>query len=325
MRRRQIATAALNLALLAAGSGAARAQGGSGPLTLIVPFPPGGIVDTIGRLLAHRVGQILNQATVVENRAGAGSAIGAAQVASSRPDGQTILFGGIPQAIIPSLQPNLQPSDPLAAFAAVGTTHTTPYILHVHRGLPVNTVQEFVAWAKARPGQINAATTGQGAGPHLTWELFSRTVGIQAEIIHHRGGVPAILDIQANRAQVMFSTALEAIQAQRAEQSRPIAVTSAERLAILPDLPTLAESGLPGFDVLSWGAWYAPAGSPAPVLARISAALEEALQDPAIRARFDDLGVTPAYEAPEASRARLASELNRWGRLIREARLQTTS
>lgn len=319
MHRRTFTAASLGLAALAP---AARAQGSDRALSLVVPFPPGGIVDTLGRLLAQKVGDVLGQSVVIENRAGAGSAIGAAQVANSRPDGTTVLFGGIPQAIIPSLQPNLQPADPLAAFAAVGTTHTTPYILHVHRGLPVNTLEEFVAWAKARPGQVNAATTGQGAGPHLTWELFSRAVGIQAEIIHHRGGVPAILDIQANRAQVMFSTALEAIQAFRAEQSRPIAVTSAERMDILPDLRTVAESGLPDFEVLSWGAWYVPAASPAPQVARLAAALEEALKDTALRARFLDLGVAPLYEAPTAARGRLAAELDRWGRLIREAHLQ---
>lgn len=319
MRRRHLPALLLGLPT------PALAQGSDRPLTLVVPFPPGGIVDTLGRLLAQKIGQTLNVQTVIENRAGAGSAIGAAHVAAARPDGNTILFGGIPQAIIPSLQPNLPPADPLRAFAPVATTHTTPYILHVHRGLPVNSLPEFLAWARANQGRINIATTGQGAGPHLTWELFSHTLGIRAEVIHHRGGVPAILDIQAGRAQAMFSTALEAIQALRAEQSRPIGITSAQRLELLPEVRTVSETLIPGFEVLSWGAFYAPAGSPPEQLRRLSAAVEQALADEAVKARFLDLGVTPAFEGPEQSRARLVSELDRWGGLIRAAQLQSAS
>ena len=292
------------------------------PLNLVIPFPPGGIVDTLGRLTAEHVARKLGQPVTVENRPGAGSAIGNAQVASARPDGYTVLSGGIGLAIIPNLQPELAPQDPATALDPVAHTSRTAYVLHINRSLPVNTLAEFVTWARARGPQLNAATSGLGTGVHLTWELFRRRAGItEGEILHYRGGVPAILDIQAGRADFAWSTALEAIQAMRAGQTRPIAVTSVRRIEALPDTPTVIESGYPDFEVQSWSGWYVPAGTPPATIARLSAALEEALADADLRARFGSWGVEAAYGPPELLRETLLRETARWGDLIREARI----
>jgi tripartite-type tricarboxylate transporter receptor subunit TctC len=332
MRRRDLGTLGLAAASFSAPfcGGAARAQGGlaipTRPPTLVIPFPPGGIVDTVGRMTAERVGPQLGQTIVIENRPGAGSAVANAHVAASRPDGTTILAGGIGLAIIPNLQPQLEPRDPRKALAPVGGSTSTPYILHVNRGLPVSTLDEFVAWAKRRGAELNAATSGIGTGVHLVWELFRRRAGItEGEIIHFRGGVPAITDIAAGRADFMWGTALEAIQAMRAGQTKPIAVTSLRRLAALPDLPTVAESGYPDFEVTSWAGWYVAAGTPAPIVARLSAALEAGLADRELAARLEALGVQVRFQPPAALAALLEAEILRWGRLIAEAGVRMES
>lgn len=318
MRRRAL----LALAILAPGGARAQAPAAfpTRPITLVIPFPPGGIVDTTGRMIAERAARHLGQPVVIENRPGAGSAIANAQVAQARPDGYTVLAGGIGLAILPPLRPDLEPRDPMRALAAVAGTHTTPYILHVHRGLPVQTLAEFVAWAKARGPALNAATSGAGTGVHLTWELFRRRAGIaEGEIVHFRGGAQAITEVAAGRADFIWSTALEAIQAHRAGQTRPIAVTARRRLAAMPELPTVAESGFPGFEVASFAGWFAPAGTPAPVIARLEAALRAAVSEPELVARFQDFGVEARFQTSAELAATLAAEHALWGRLIREA------
>ncbi|MDO9712871.1 Bug family tripartite tricarboxylate transporter substrate binding protein [Paracraurococcus lichenis] len=320
MRRRDL----LALAALPGSAPAATQQAWpTRSINLVIPFPPGGIVDTLGRTTAERVARVLGQPVTIENRPGAGSAIGNAQVAAARPDGYTVLSGGIGLAIIPNLQPGLAPQDPATALDPVAHTSRTAYVLHINRGLPVNSLAEFVAWARTRGPNLNAATSGLGIGVHLTWELFRRQAGLlEGEVLHYRGGVPAILDIQAGRADFAWSTALEAIQAMRAGQTRPIAVTAAQRIAALPDTPTVIESGYPGFEVQSWSGWYVPAGTPPPIIARLSAALEEALADPDLRARFTEWGVEAAYGPPAMLRETLLRETRRWGQLIREAKIE---
>ncbi|WP_149539458.1 Bug family tripartite tricarboxylate transporter substrate binding protein [Siccirubricoccus phaeus] len=294
------------------------------PVTLVIPFPPGGIVDTVGRLMASRAQPLLGQPVLVENRPGAGSALANAYVAQAKPDGYTVLAGGIGLAILPNLQPDLPPADPRRAFLPVAQTTTTAYVLHIHKALPVQSLPEFVAWARAQGPALNAATSGQGTGPHLTWELFRREAGLGGEVLHYRGGVPAILDIQAGRAHFMWGTALEAIQAQRAGQTRPIAITSAARIPALPETPTVSESGWPGFEVNSWSGWYLPAGTPQPVAARLAEVLREVLAGPELRATLTANGVEAAWAPAETLAATLEAETQRWGRLIRQAGITAT-
>lgn len=288
--------------------------------TLVIPFPPGGIVDTAGRMLAERASRVLGQGIIIENRPGAGSAIGNLHVAQSRPDGYTLLSGGIGLATIPNFRPDLEPRDPRTAFVAVAGTYTVPYILHINRNLPVRDLAEFVEWAKRRGPALNIATSGLGTGTHLVGELFKRRAGfVGGETVHFRGGVQAYTEIAAGRADAMWSTTLEAIQAMRANQTRPIAVTSARRLATLPALPTVAESGFSGFAVASFAGWFAPAGTPALVVSRLAEALRIAVNDPDLRARFDEYGMEAQFQTGPELAATLDAELRLWGGLIREA------
>lgn len=287
---------------------------------LVIPFPPGGIVDTAGRMLAERAARHLGQNIIIENRPGAGSAIGNLAVAQARPDGYTILSGGIGLATIPNFRPDLEPRDPRTAFAAVAGTYTVPYILHINRNLPVRDLAEFVAWARQRGPAMNTATSGAGSGTHLVGELFRRRAGLPTgEVIHFRGGVQAYTEIGAGRADAMWSTALEAIQAMRAGQTRPIAVTSAARLSAMPELPAVAESGFAGFVVASFAGWFVPAATPAPVIARLAEALRAAVSDPDLRARFDEYGMQAEFQTGPELAAVLAAETVLWGNLIREA------
>ena len=290
------------------------------PVTLVIPFTPGGIVDVLGRIMAERAQRGLGQAITIDNRPGAGSALGNAHVAAARPDGYTMLAGGIGLAILPHLQPQLEPRDPLTQLAPICLHSNTPYILHIRRDIPAGNLAEFVAWARGRGAALNAATSGVGSGVHLTWELFRRRAGLMAgEVVHFRGGIPAITEIAGGRADFTWGTALEAIQAMRAGQTRPIAVTSQARITALPDLPTVAESGYPGFVVLSFAGWFAPAGTPAEPRLRIAQALEAGMRDPELHAQLADLGVQPHFLPADGLAQVLATELARWGSLIRSA------
>ena len=292
-------------------------------ITLVIPFTPGGIVDTLGRIMAERAQRGLGQPITIDNRPGAGSAVGNAFVAGARPDGYTMLAGGIGLAIIPHLQPQLEPRDPRTQLAPIAMHSSTPYILHIRRDLPVRTLAEFVDWARERGEGLNAATSGVGSGVHLTWELFRRRAGLmQGEVVHFRGGIPAITEITAGRADFTWGTALEAIQAMRANQTRPIAVTSEQRIAALPDLPTVAESGFPGFAVNSFAGWFAPAGTPLEPRQRIAGALEAGMRDADLHAQLADLGVQPRFLPAEGLAQVLETEMSRWGGLIREAGIQ---
>ena len=197
---------------------------------------------------------------------------------------------------------------------------STPYILHIRRDIPVRTLAEFVQWARERGPSLNAATSGVGSGVHLTWELFRRRAGLmQGEVVHFRGGIPAITEIAAGRADFTWGTALEAIQAMRAGQTRPIAVTSEQRIVTLPDLPTVAESGYPGFAVNSFAGWFAPAETPADFRARIAEALQAGMRDAGLHAQLADLGVQPRFLPAEGLARVLEEEMARWGGLIRDA------
>ena len=290
------------------------------PPVLVIPFPPGGIVDTAGRMLAERAARHLGQAIIIENRPGAGSAIGNLHVAQARPDGHTILSGGIGLATIPNFRPDLEPRDPRTAFTPVAGTYTVPYILHINRNLPVRGLAEFIAWARQRGPAMNTATSGAGSGTHLIGELFRRRTGLPpGETVLFRGGVQAYTEIAAGRADAMWSTTLEAIQAMRASMTRPIAVTSATRLAAMPALAIVAESGFAGFVVASFAGWFVPAGTPPGAVARLAEALRVAVSDPDLRARFDEYGMQAEFRTGAELGATLAAETALWGNLIRDA------
>jgi tripartite-type tricarboxylate transporter receptor subunit TctC len=285
---------------------------------LIVPFPPGGSTDAIARILAHRLSEIWGQQMVVENRGGAGANIGTEAVVRSEPDGHTILIASLPLAVNRYLFPSLN-FDPVADLAPVTLVCTYPNVMTVPNSSPAKSVMEFVDYAKANKGKLMFASSGNGTSVHLAGELFKRMTGIEMTHVPYRGAGVAINDLIPGRVDLMFNTIGTALPLVRSGQLRGLAVTTGERFPTAPDLPTMAESGVPGFDVSSWFALFAPARTPAAIINKINIDTAAVLAQPAIRERMEHLGVAPASSRPEALAAHLKSEMDKWGPVIKAA------
>jgi len=286
-------------------------------ITVLSGYPPGGVTDITTRAVTEALARNLGQPVVVENRAGAATSVASTAVANARPDGYTLLMGTSTLAINPSLQPNLTPKEPMRELAPIGPVFRTAFVLHVHPSVPARSTAELIAYAKANPGKLNFGSSGTGAVNHLAQALFAQRAGIEVVHVPYRGGAPALLDLRAGRIQAMFQAVLEALPALREGATRGLAISSAERLPLLPELPPVAEA-LPGFDAVFWQGLFAPAGTPAPVLARLGAALRAATSDPALRDRMAEHGVVLQTGDAEALRRMLAEETEMWGKLIRE-------
>jgi tripartite-type tricarboxylate transporter receptor subunit TctC len=285
---------------------------------LIVPFAPGGSTDAIARIVAHRLSEIWGQQVVVENRGGGGSNIGHEAVVRSEPDGYTILIASLPLAVNRHLFRALS-YDPVADLAPVTLVCTYPNVMTVPNSSPARSVMEFVAHAKANKGKVSFASAGNGTSVHLSGELFKRMAGIEMTHVPYRGGGPAINDLIPGRVDVMFNTIGTALPLVRGGQLRGLAVTTADRFRTAPDLPTVAESGVPGFDVSSWFGLFVPAATPPAVIGKINADTAAVLAEPAITARMEHLGVAPAGSTPAALAAHLRSEMEKWGPVIKQA------
>lgn len=310
------ATLAALLMLLAPGLGQAQAFP-SHPVSLVVPFPPGGGTDTGARIMAEQLGKRWGQPVIVDNRGGAAGQIGADFVSKARPDGYTLLFGNIgTQSINPSLYRKLS-YDPDKAFAPVALVAELPLALMVNPAVPAKTPAELIALAKAQPGQLSYSTSGAGSAPHLAGELFKDRANVSILHVPYRGGGPAIADLLAGQVQMSFLTVLEASGHIKAGRLRALAVTSDKRVAALPDVPTLAESGLPGFNAISWIGILAPAGTPPDVVERISADVRAVLSDEAVKAKFAALGGVPHAMSPQEFGKLIADDRARYGALIR--------
>jgi tripartite-type tricarboxylate transporter receptor subunit TctC len=311
------------LGLLLATPGLAMAQPAwpTRPITLVTGFAPGGLTDVMTRLIASRMSRELGQPIVVDNRAGGATSVASTAVARAAPDGYTLLMGASSLAINPALQPNLTPREPLRELMPIGMGYRSAFVLHVHPGLPARNVAEFIAYAKANPGRISFGSSGTGAVNHLCLELFRLRAGIEVVHVPYRGGAPALIDLRAGRIQAMFAAALEAIPAIREGATRALAVSSATRLPLLPDVPAVAET-LPGFDAVFWQGLFAPPGTPEPVIARLAAALRATTEDPEVRARMAEQGVAAETGDAAVLRRVLVEDTETWGRLIREAGIQ---
>jgi len=311
--------AALALPFLGAAA-AARAQDGfpSRPITILSGYAPGGVTDITSRAVAERLGRALGATVVVENRVGAATAVANTAVATARPDGLTLLTGTSTLAINPALQPNLTPKEPMRELAPIGMVFRTAFVLHVHPGLPVRSTAELIAWARANPGKLDFGSSGTGAVNHLAQALFAQAAGIQVTHVPYRGGAPALLDLRAGRIQAMFQAVLEALPSLREGATRGLAISSAAPDPLLPDLPPVA-AALPGFEAVFWQGLFAPAGTPAPILARLGAALAETTADASLRARMAESGVVITSGDAAVLAGVLAAETEMWGRLIREA------
>ena len=288
---------------------------------LVVPFAPAGGADVIGRLLAARLSDMWGQPVVVENHSGAGGKIAAEQVARAEPDGYTLLFASLGHAINRFMFQKLD-YDPVADFAPVSLVCTYPNIMVVPVSSPAHTVQEFIAHAKANPGRITFASSSNGTSVHLAGELFKRMAHIDMTHIPYRGAGPAYNDVIPGRIDVMFPTASSAVPLMQAGKLRGLAVTSLQRQPWAPDLPTVAESGLPGFEVSSWYALFAPAKTPSEIVAKISADAVRVAHDPDFVEALDKIATTAVGSTPEELARHLKAEMDKWGPIITEAHIR---
>jgi tripartite-type tricarboxylate transporter receptor subunit TctC len=325
MRTSRSLRLALAVVLGVAATGAAQAQTGSypdRPLKLLVGFGAGGGTDIVARVMAQKMGQILRQSIVVENRTGASGLIAAADVAKSPPDGYTLLMGSQTIfAVAPVLYRKSVTFDPAKDFAGVSLTGASPLILVANPSFPARTVADVIAMAKANPGKINFGTGGVGTTPHMTAELFEHVAGIRMTHVAYRGEAPAINDTVAGQIPLMFAN-LSAVTGQISGGTlRGIAVTSAHRAATAPNVPTVAET-LPGFAAETWFGIVAPAGTPRDILAKLNAAARQALAAADTKKRLAELGMSNTSSTPEAFDAYIESEIAKWAAVIKDANIQ---
>jgi tripartite-type tricarboxylate transporter receptor subunit TctC len=304
-------------------TGAAFAQGvfPNRPVTLIVPFPPGGGTDTGARIVAQKLGAKWGQTVIVENKGGAAGMIGADLVAKAKADGYTILMGNIgTQAINPSLYKKMA-YDPASAFAPIALVAELPLAMMVNPAVAAKTAKDFIALAKSQPGKLSYSSSGAGGAPHLAAEMFKEATGTFIVHVPYRGGGPAIGDLLAGHVQLSFMTVLEASGHIKAGKLRALAVTSAQRVPALPGVPTLAEAALPGFNSISWIGLLAPAGTPKDIVEKISADLRELLASDDVKGKLVELGAIPAGNTPAQFRALIESDRKRYAQVISDKKI----
>lgn len=301
----------------------ARAQDAfpSRPITIVNAYAAGGQTDIATRLTADRLTAAIGQRVVVENRVGGATSIASTAVTQARPDGYTLLAGTSSLAINPTLQPRLTPRDPQAELAPVGMVYRGAFVFHIYPGHPARTLSEFIAYAKAHPGELNYGGV-VGTVVHLAMEMLCQRAGIQMTAVPNRGGVEGLLDLQAGRIHCNFQSPVEAMPSLQEGRTRALAISSRQRLANLPDVPTVAET-LPGFEAVLWMALFAPAGTPEPVVNRVAAALNTVTGDRDYQARMAQIGLAAESGGPADVRALLAADTANWRRVITEAGIRT--
>ena len=286
------------------------------PIRFVVPYPAGGPLDAAARLLGQKVSESVKQPVVVENKAGAGGNIGADVVAKAAPDGYTILMGAVAtHAINPALYKQI-PYDPVNDFAPITLLAATPNVLVIHPSLPAGNVREFIAYAKAHPGKLNFGSGSAGSAGHLAGELFKTLAGVDRVHVPYKGAAPAMQDLIGGQIQLMFDNLASASAQIRAGKVKALAVTTAKRTALAPDLPTLAESGLPGFDISTWFGLFAPADTPREVIERLHGEFTRALALPEVREKLLYFGAEPVGNRPDEFAAFIRTEADKYARLI---------
>ena len=293
----------------------------SKPVRLIVTYPPGGGADTIARLLAPRVGEALGQPMIVENRPGASGTIGAGEVARAAPDGMTLMLDASSYAVNPALYPKL-PYDPRRAFAPISLLVLFPNMLVVNPAFAARSVQELVATAKAQPGKIAYASSGNGSAQHLAAELFRQGAGLDMVHVPYKGGGPALQDVIGGQVPVFFANMASGLPHVKSGRLRALAVTGTKRSSAAPELPTVAESGIPGYEVYEWNAVFAPAGAPAAIVQRLHTEFAKALAAPDVRERIAGLGGEIAATPPADTERWLATQLDKWAQVVRTSNIK---
>lgn len=287
-------------------------------ITVVVPYPPGGMIDLVARLLGPRLQQELGQPVVIENRSGAGGNVGAESVARAQPDGYTLLLGNPSLAISPLIYDKLN-YRPMEDFAYVGQYGKVPNVLLVNPQLPAKDVKDLVAHIKKNPGKLNYASNGYGTSPQMSMELFKAMTDTFVVHIPFRGGAPALASVLANETQMFFENMPPVLPQIKAGKVRALAVTSLARSPALPDLPSLDEAGLKGYEVTSWFGLNAPAATPKEVVARLNGALNKAMADPKTREQFESRGATVVTGTPEQYVAFVKGETAKWAPIVKRA------
>ena len=294
----------------------------SHPIHLIVPYAAGGSADATARVLARQIGKRTGQVIVVENRGGSASIVGTELVNKSDPDGYTLLLGQSgPISINPAIYKNL-PYDPVKDFEPISLTSTYPYIMVVNRSLGVKTLQEFVALAKSKPGALNYGTTGVGASNHLITELFDLRAGVKMTHIPYRGTSLAVADLVAGQVQVVFSDPISALQLVNSGTLVALAVTSKNRSPVAPDVPTISESGYPGFDAVGWHGILAPAKTPPAIIAKLNAEIVQALKDPETKSLLESQAIQVVGSSPQEFADYIKRDIALWKDVAEQAKIE---
>ncbi len=334
MRRRTLAAAASATAcaalLAVAGLPAAIAQTTPAPapaayptkqITIVVPASPGGAIDLAARLIGQKLSEAWGQPVVVDNRAGATGIIGTDLVAKSPPDGHMLVLVASSHAINPSMVKKL-PFDTVKGFEPVALTHVVPLVLIVSPELPVKSVAELVAYGKANPGKLSFASSGNGGAPHFSGELFKSMTGLDLTHVPYKGSTLAHPDLISGRTSLMFDTVAAANVQIKAGRLRALAVTTARRSSVLPDVPTMQEAGIAGYETSTWGGLLAPAGTPAATVARLNAEVARILAMPDVRKTFQDNGIEPGGGSPRQFGDFIATEMVKWAKVAKDAGIQ---
>lgn len=317
-RRKLLKLAALSALPVAPSIARAQARFPNGPVRLIVPFPPGGPVDVTGRALAQRLTEIWGAQVTVENRGGGNSVIGAEVAARAAPDGHTLFVGAIHQSVLPGFG-NKLPYDIEKDFAPVMFGAQFPIILCAHPSVPASNVRELVQYAKSNPGKLAFSSAGNGGGTHLAGELFKEKAGVFMLHIPYRGSAPAMTDLLAGQVQLMFSDGPTALPHVKTGRVKALAVGSPRRSALVPDLPTMIEAGVPGYEAYSWAGVWAPAATPRDIVAKINADTVKAFSDPATKERLLGQGAEVSPGTPEQFGTFVRGEMTKWAAVIKRA------
>jgi len=316
---------ALGVSLLAAAAFGMPAQAQSfpdRPVTLVIPFAAGGSTDVVGRIIAQKMSDELGQQVVVQNVGGAGGSLGAANVARAEPDGYTILMATVATHALNPLILKTKPYDAEKDFAPISLLVLVPNVLVVNPELPVKTVQELIALLKANPDQYSYASSGNGTPLHLSGELFKSMAGVSLQHVPYKGSGPALNDVIGNQVPIMFDNLPSSSGHIKAGTLRALAVTTAERAPSFPDVPTMAESGVPGYETYTWNALFAPAGTPPEIVARLNTAANNAMKDATVMDRMKEFSATIVGSTPEELATHVKAELAKWTPVVKNANVQ---
>ncbi|MFM9992049.1 MAG: tripartite tricarboxylate transporter substrate binding protein [Burkholderiaceae bacterium] len=290
------------------------------PIRLIVPFAPGGGTDILARSLGQLLGSSLGQQVIVDNRPGAGGVLGADLTAKSAPDGYTIMMVSSSYSVNPALYK--LSFDPIKDLTPISQVASVPFVLVAHPSVPINNLRELIALAKAKPGQLNFASSGLGSSPHLAGEYFNMRAGTQIKHIPYKGGGPAIADVMGGHVQFLFSTVVQGIPHIKSESLKAIAIGSLKRSAALPDVPTIAESGIPGYDVTNWFGILGPRDMPRQIVEKLSTEIAKHLRNTEFMAKLAAEGAEPVGSTPAEFAQLISSEIEKYGRIVKETQIK---